>query len=439
MFFEVICPGKDRHGAAFWCGSAALIRREALLAAGGVAVATIAEDFHTTIRLQLLGWTTRYHTETVIQGMAPHSLAAYLLQRDRWARGNLAVLTTPESPLRARGLPARVRLSYFASLASYLAGPARALLLAILAATLWTGALPVRATWWQFGLLWAPAAALNQLAGSALSRGYMRPRESFHFELTCAEIHLRALRCIVRPGRATFRVTPKEGIDPGGLAVLRQLRLPVLLGAALVLGLIARLLHGLGWIPLPALPGMATWAIPPLAAVEGYRIVRSLAAHVRRRQIRTTYRFPCHSEANVKSLDNPVVADSPGQLIDISPAGARLQVPQAIPSGTVLRLRFQLPDAAGRYASVEQNGRVRTCRTDASGTTRIGVEFDQLNPAAEQAIIEYCYVAYPGQRLRHPQTRTEATVQTRQQPNDRLRRWRGPERREPAGATRLAA
>ena len=50
LFYRVVCPGKDRHGAAYWCGSAALIRRQALLEIGGVATETIAEDFHTTIR-----------------------------------------------------------------------------------------------------------------------------------------------------------------------------------------------------------------------------------------------------------------------------------------------------------------------------------------------------------------------------------------------------
>src|SRR4051794_23375876 len=34
LFYRVICPGKDRHGAAYWCGSAALISRHALLAIG---------------------------------------------------------------------------------------------------------------------------------------------------------------------------------------------------------------------------------------------------------------------------------------------------------------------------------------------------------------------------------------------------------------------
>ncbi len=158
LFYRVVCPGKDRHGAAYWCGSAALLRREALLEIGGVATETIAEDFHTTIRLLRHGWTSHYHDEVLVQGLAPHDLDGYLLQRDRWARGNLAVFTLPESPLRARELRPLQRLSYFASLAAYLAPPMRLLLLATLGLVLWTGELPMKISVVALAALWAPYA-----------------------------------------------------------------------------------------------------------------------------------------------------------------------------------------------------------------------------------------------------------------------------------------
>ena len=200
VFYSVICPGKDRHNAAFWCGSGALMRRSALLEIGGVATDTIAEDFHTTIKLHRAGWKSHYHDEVLLQGLAPHDLAAYLLQRDRWARGNLAVFTTPESPLRAGELKAIQRFSYFASLTSYLAGPVRLLMLVTLAAVVWTGQLPLTATPLTLGLLWAPATLLMIVAGSALCRGYQRIADTTHFELCTAEIFARALRCVVKPG-----------------------------------------------------------------------------------------------------------------------------------------------------------------------------------------------------------------------------------------------
>jgi cellulose synthase (UDP-forming) len=64
MFFEVVCPGKDRHNGVYWCGSAAILRRTALVEVGGVATDTIAEDFHTTIKMHRAGWTTHYTTRS---------------------------------------------------------------------------------------------------------------------------------------------------------------------------------------------------------------------------------------------------------------------------------------------------------------------------------------------------------------------------------------
>ena len=199
LFYRVVCPGKDRHGAAYWCGSAALINRHALLAIGGVATETIAEDFHTTIRLLRDGWRSRYHDEVLVQGLAPHDLDGYLLQRDRWARGNLAVFTLPESPLRARELSARQRLSYLASLLAYLAPPMRLLLLVTLGLVLWTGALPMKISVARPGGAVAALAAAQPRRRRALARGYMRIPETAHYELLTMEIYTRALRCIVRP------------------------------------------------------------------------------------------------------------------------------------------------------------------------------------------------------------------------------------------------
>ena len=65
----------------FWCGSATLVRRVALEGVGGVLTDTVAEDFHTTIALHARGWRTHYHHEVLVQGLAPHDLAGFLLQR----------------------------------------------------------------------------------------------------------------------------------------------------------------------------------------------------------------------------------------------------------------------------------------------------------------------------------------------------------------------
>lgn len=397
VFYSVICPGKERHGAAFWCGSGALIRRSALLDVGGVAVETIAEDFHTTIKLHRAGWKSHYHDEVLIQGLAPHDLAAYLLQRDRWARGNLAVFTTPESPLRAKELRASQRLSYFASLSAYLAGPMRLLMLITLAAVIWSGELPLTATPLTLGLLWAPATLLTIVAGSALCRGYQRIADTTHFELCTAEIFTRALRCVVRPGRTTFKVTPKEGVDLGGLVALRQLKWVVALALVLSLGLVFRVLDETGVVPvLPHLQGIALWVVPALGLFELRRVVRTLALVSRRRQRRNEYRMP---------LDAPVVATdfagalATGRARDLSPSGLGLVLSSPLAVGTPISVSVPIPALNDAVAPVNVDVCVQSCRPRGEEWT-LGTRIVRCSDETERRIVEYCYVVIQGERLR---------------------------------------
>jgi hypothetical protein len=401
VFFSAICVGKDHHDAAFWCGSCALIRREALLSIGGVATDTIAEDFHTTIKLHRRGWHTHYDDRIIAQGRAPHDLAAYLLQRDRWARGNLAVFTTPESPLRARELTVSQRMSYLASLLSYLAGPMRLLMVLVLATVLWTGALPLRIAPLALATLWAPATVLMVLAGSALCRGQQSSGEATHYELCTAEIFARALRCIVRPGRANFRVTPKEGVDRGGWEAVRQFRGLLVLAVLLALGLILRIADDAGAGPLPTMHGFAAWFVPVLGAFELRRITRTLAFVGRRRQLRGEYRTPIAAAAViVPSGDLP--NDEPsllGRMHDITASGVGFELSRPLPLGTLANLTIQLPAVAGEPVPTRLEVAVRSCLAHGN-EWRIGAAIVDCDEEDRRRVLSYCNVVWPYRRLR---------------------------------------
>jgi cellulose synthase (UDP-forming) len=401
VFFEVVCPGKDRHGAAYWCGSATLARRAALLDVGGVATETIAEDFHTTIKMHQRGWTTRYHEETLVQGLGPHDLDGYLLQRDRWARGNLSVLHTPQSPLRARSLTRSQRLSYGASMFGYGAGPARAVLLAVLAVTLWTGHLPVSASLPAMLWLWAPATGLTLLAGTALCRGYMRVKESVHFELLTAEIYLRALRCVFVASRSTFKVTPKAGTDVAGFRTLLRLRLVLGLTVALAGGIVLRALQalnvpGLAW--LPPLPPVASVAVLGFAVIELRRLLRTLVLVVRRRQRREDFRFGCHEPAAMLSPSLGATQDA--VLRDASVSGLGIDVSVALPVGEHVIVWVGLPGTDGSGDVVRVHGEVRSCHQAQDGAWRVGIALDGGGEDAPRRLWEFCYLVCPTRRLR---------------------------------------
>lgn len=395
LFFHAVCPGKDRHGAAFWCGSAALIRRSALLEIGGVATETIAEDFHTTIRLQRHGWTTRYHDEVLVQGLAPHDLDGYLLQRDRWARGNLAVFTLPESPLRARELRPLQRLSYFVSLASYLAPPMRLLLLITLALVLWAGWLPMKVDLLGLALLWAPALALNVATGSALALGYMRIAETTHYELMTMGIFTRALRCAIVPAKTAFKVTPKEGVDLGGTHALARLKIACALALVLLGGIVMRVLDLWGVGPLPDLPPVAEIVIPLLALIELRRILRTLVLVGGRRQRRLIYRFEGDAPALCLSPGGSV----PGRLVDASASGLGLIVTAPLEVGARVPIRLQLEDSEGADRDVHVVTEIRSCRPHEDGFV-LGTRIVELEPEARVALMEWCYVVCSHQEVR---------------------------------------
>lgn len=395
LFYRVVCPGKDRHGAAYWCGSAALIRRAALLDIGGVATETIAEDFHTTIRMQRHGWKSRYHDEVLVQGLAPHNLDGYLLQRDRWARGNLAVFTLPESPLRAKELAPLQRLSYFASLFAYLAPPMRLLLMATLGLVMWTGELPMKISVVALAALWLPYVTLNLGAGSALARGYMKIGETAHYELLTMEIYTRALRCIFRPGHTAFKVTPKQGTGGGGLESVRKLRLVIVCAVVVGAGTVLRLLDLAGIGPLPDLPGIAAVIVPLLGLIEMRRILRTLFAVGKRQQRRLVYRFEGDAGAECYSEEGHVS----GRLIDASAAGVGLVLDAPLAVGAKPAILLQLENAAGESHEVAAQVEVRSCR-EAEGRHLVGATITEIDSASRMQLMEWCYVVCNHERLR---------------------------------------
>ena len=227
-------------------------------------------------------------------------------------------------------------------------------MLLTLAAVVWTGQLPLTATPLTLGLLWAPATLLMIVAGSALCRGYQRIADTTHFELCTAEIFARALRCVVKPGRTTFKVTPKEGVDLGGIDAVRQLPWIVAIAFVLAFGLIVRILDEAGVPLVPNLPGIAFWIVPVLGLFELRRVVRTLALVSRRRQRRVEYRMP---------LDAPVVttdrdgASAMGWTRDLCPSGLGLELPAALEPGTLVTATVPIPTLSGVPESVEARRR----------------------------------------------------------------------------------
>ncbi|MEP0912268.1 UDP-forming cellulose synthase catalytic subunit [Leptolyngbya sp. GB1-A1] len=116
LFYKVLQKGNDFWNAAFFCGSAAVIRREAILEVGGIATETVTEDCHTSLRLHSIGYKSVYYDKIMVAGLAPETFSSFVGQQVRWARGMAQILRL-ENPLFNRKLKLRMsqRLCYFSA------------------------------------------------------------------------------------------------------------------------------------------------------------------------------------------------------------------------------------------------------------------------------------------------------------------------------------
>jgi cellulose synthase (UDP-forming) len=114
MFYGIIQRGLDKWNASFFCGSAAVLRREALEESNGFSGVSITEDCETAIELHSRGWNSVYVDKPLIAGLQPATFASFIGQRSRWAQGMMQILRFRFPPLK-RGLSLPQRLCYMSS------------------------------------------------------------------------------------------------------------------------------------------------------------------------------------------------------------------------------------------------------------------------------------------------------------------------------------
>jgi cellulose synthase (UDP-forming) len=124
MFYGGIQLGLDFWNASFFCGSAALLRRQHLMAIGGLVEDTITEDAGTALKLHARGCNSVYLNKAMTMGLSPESFDGFIIQRSRWAKGMIQILLL-RSPLWTRGLSMAQRVCYLNACMFWLFGFAR--------------------------------------------------------------------------------------------------------------------------------------------------------------------------------------------------------------------------------------------------------------------------------------------------------------------------
>jgi len=95
VWYYSILPGLDSYNSAPFCGSNALLRRQALLDLpnGGFSYSSLTEDLASSLEGFLHNnWRTRYLNERLCFGMAPVNMSETLAQRTRWLVGAMQML-----------------------------------------------------------------------------------------------------------------------------------------------------------------------------------------------------------------------------------------------------------------------------------------------------------------------------------------------------------
>ena len=115
MFYGIIQKGLDKWNGAFFCGSAAVIRREALDLVGGFSGITITEDCETALDLHARGWNSMYVDRPMISGLQPETFASFIGQRSRWARGMFQIFLL-KNPILKRGLSVAQKICYLSNM-----------------------------------------------------------------------------------------------------------------------------------------------------------------------------------------------------------------------------------------------------------------------------------------------------------------------------------
>jgi cellulose synthase (UDP-forming) len=306
LFYRVIQPGKDRWNAAFFCGSCAVVRREALDDIGGFATGTITEDLHTSLKLHKKGWSSAYHSEALAFGLSPSDLDQYQTQRLRWARGAMQVWRK-EGFLFSRGLTFAQKLSYLASTSTYFEGWQKGIVYFLPVVVILTGWMPITNVGPLFLILFSLWLLSGMMLNEAVSRGYAKTVWMEEYNFFRYFTFIRATLALVLPTDWRFKVTPKGRSDDRSwiMRLLPQFVLVIAAAVGAVLGTYLFLTER----HLTPSAFAVTLIFLTFDLILGVRALSFASRHLRQR--RGSHRFPLPVPVTIESKGwgGPTVAE----------------------------------------------------------------------------------------------------------------------------------
>ncbi len=334
LFFHIAMPGRDRWNAAFFCGSAAVLRRSALVEVGGFRTETVTEDLHTSVHLHSRGYRSIYVDRPLSRGLAPESFAGYLSQRLRWARGAVQGLRL-DNPLLLPGLTWRQRVLYFFAV-YYFLFPLPRLIYTV--APLWfllLGLKPLVADIPDLVNYFIPQFLLAVVVFDAFAAGHRSSFVSNAYELALSGWQLPVIvHAFFFPRRGQFTVTPK-----GETRMVGRFRW-VLALPSLVLG--SLLVCGILWGLVPLIFGqwLSSYTVVNLlwAAFHAITCAWAIAVAYERPQRREAHRVLVSLPAHLEAGGDAIAAT----ITELSETGSLVKTPQ-VPIPDLVELTLEVP------------------------------------------------------------------------------------------------
>ncbi|HYD31464.1 MAG TPA: UDP-forming cellulose synthase catalytic subunit [Azospirillaceae bacterium] len=380
MFYGAVQHGYDSWNAAYFCGSAAVLRRSHLESVGGLRGETITEDAETALELHARGYSSAYIDEPVVAGLSPETFSSFVTQRSRWAQGMIQLLLL-KNPLLRRGLRPMQRLAYLNSCLFWLFPFARVAFLLAPLCYLLLGLEIINCTVSQFAAYAVPHVLGSLLLSHILFGRTRWPLVSELYEVVLSIfLMLPLVSVFLRPRKPVFKVTPKAAtLDRDFLSPLAW-PFYVLFGILLTAeawGALRYLHFPLQRDYLSVVLAWNTANLLLLAAALGVISERSQ----RRAMPRVPRRLPCRLRAGDRVVE--------AMLVDTSVGGACVQIPATVaatlPATMPLELKVVL--------SADTPAITLPCmaRNRSAEGGLVGLQFIAEDDATARAIVLLCH------------------------------------------------
>jgi len=374
LFYGLVQDGNDLWNATFFCGSCAVIKRAPLEEIGGVAVETVTEDAHTSLKLHRRGYNSAYLTTIQAAGLATETLAGHIRQRIRWARGMAQIFRT-DNPFLGKGLSLFQRLCYGNAMLHFFYGIPRLVFLVMPIAYLLFQLYFIYASAWTLAAFVLPHIILANIANSQVQGKFRHSFWAEVYESVLAwYVVVPTTVAFLNPKYGNFDVTSKGGqIDDGyrDWGVSKPYLFLVSLNAiAFTVGLV-RLFY--------LNPDDTSTVLINLAWTTYNMIMLGAAIAVSReaRQIRATHRNPMCVGAMLLLLDGRIIAC---HTADYSSGGLALSLPEA--------MEFESTTPLGVVLSLGEEQFHFDARVSRSAGFQLSVQFENLTMEKERQLVQ---------------------------------------------------